>query len=204
MPTVLGSDGAIPSFRSRRTSCGLNTIALAAATGSGPFFSRFKPRPAGSAVVPFRETSEGSTVFLPFQANQIYLLDGRSRRSPNGPGKLNGATATKPEKTRSRGRRLRLLGWFAASALGQKGLHPRTRRGAVFSVRAILRSGRAQGQIHPALSRNDLQATDAPAVKVIGAMPRRIYQLFVRRWQRQRKSKQNGVGRKRCRKVQRH
>ncbi len=40
------------------------TVFLALKTGSE----------TGSAVVPFGETFEGSTVFLPFQADQLYLL----------------------------------------------------------------------------------------------------------------------------------
>ena len=53
----------------------MNTVVPAAGHWERTVFLALQTKTeAGSAVVPFSETFEGSTVFLPFQANQIYLL----------------------------------------------------------------------------------------------------------------------------------
>ncbi|HEX5176082.1 MAG TPA: alpha-amylase family glycosyl hydrolase, partial [Chthoniobacteraceae bacterium] len=148
---------------------------------------------AGSAVVPFSETFEGSTVFLPFQANQIYRL-----ATSRGSSSISKRTWEnwRWEDPREAGKeldfevgacdcRIRL----SLQALGQK-------------VKVVLYSkdfteektwGRFFGASDPSVGEGagdkyiphyleiDLQAKDRPVVKGRKRSgPLRIYQLFVR------------------------
>jgi hypothetical protein len=75
MPTVLGSDGAILKFSITQDKLRVEYHCPSGGEGERTVFLALQTKAeAGSAVVPFSETFEGSTVFLPFQANQIYLL----------------------------------------------------------------------------------------------------------------------------------
>jgi hypothetical protein len=90
------------------------------------------------------------------------------------------------------------------SALGQnlkvvlysKDFHPGTRRGAVFFGASDPSVGNGAGDKYIShYLEIDLQAKDAPAVKVMGrSMPLRIYQLFVRLFgNANERRKQNGT-----------
>ena len=75
MPTVLGSDGATLKFSIAQDRLQVDYRCPSGGDGERTVFLALQTKAeAGSAVVPFSETFEGSTVFLPCQANQIYLL----------------------------------------------------------------------------------------------------------------------------------
>jgi glycosidase len=169
---------------------------------------------AGSAVVPFSEAFEGSTVFLPFQANQIYrlamssdLLSVSKRTWENW--KWSDRHEAREELDLQVGAYDCLIR-LPLSVLGEK-------------LKVVLYSkdftqdktwGRFFGASDPAVGEGygdkyiphyfelDLQGKAGPAVKVRGrTQPLRIYQLFVRlfgnvneRRQRNGTLTENGVG----------
>jgi glycosidase len=75
MPSVLGSDGATAKFSIARDKLQIEYSCPSGCDWERTVFLALQTTTeAGSAVVPFSETFEGSTVFLPFQANEIYRL----------------------------------------------------------------------------------------------------------------------------------
>ena len=75
MPSLPGSDGATVGFSIAQGKLQIEYRCPKGGDGERTVFLALQTRmEAGSAVVPFSETLEGSTVFLPFQADQIYCL----------------------------------------------------------------------------------------------------------------------------------
>ena len=182
------------------------TVFVALRTGSG----------LGSAVIPFGEGQEGSTVFLPFQADKFYLLQ-------MGTDTLNVSQRTWQNWKWSEraGEKLELevgaydcvirlplasLGKKVEMVLYSKDFTQNKSWGRLFGVPdGTVAAGEGDKYI-PHYFEVDLSAKDAPAVKVRGRLGHdaarpRIYQLFVRLFGNTNETRQpngtlaaNGVG----------
>lgn len=207
MPSVLGSDGATVKFSIAQDKLQIEYSCPGVADWARTVFLvlQTKAEP-GSAIVPFSETFEGSTVFLSFQADQIYRLAmGRESSSISQRTWENWKWSDHPLAGKefdlqvgAHDCRIRL----PLSALGQK-------------VKVILYSkeftqdkwGRLFGASDPSVRKGagdryiphhleiDLRAKDEPVVKVRErTLPLRIYQLFVRLFGNANETrKQNGT-----------
>jgi glycosidase len=208
MPSVLGSDGTTLNFSIAQDKLRVEYHCPNGGDGERTVFLALQTRvEPGSAVVPFGETFEGSTVILPFQANQIFLLSLGTDSS-----RISKRTWEnwKWSDRHEAGKELDLqvgvcdsrIG-LPLSALGQnlkvvlysKDFTQDKRWGHFFGASDPSVGEGAGDKYIPHYLEIDLQAKDAPAVKVMGrSMPLRIYQLFVRLFgNANERRKQNGT-----------
>ncbi len=152
---------------------------------------------AGSAVLPFAEDYEGSTVFLPFQADKFYLLQvkadttrvwRRTWRDWKWSEREEAATDLEVGTGADAcviGLPLASLGKKLKVVIYSKEFRPETKWGRLFeALDPLVQAGEGDKYI-PHYFELDLGAKDGPAVKVRGRLGQdaarpRIYQLFVR------------------------
>ena len=208
MPSVLGSDGAILKFSIAQDKLQVEYRCPSGGEGERTVFLALQTRAeAGSAVLPFSETFEGSTVFLPFQANQIYLLSmGTDSSWISKRTWENWKWSDRHEAGKELdlevgvcdcriGLPLSALGQNLKVVLYSKDFTQDKRWGRFFGASDPSVGEGAGDKYIPHYLEIDLQAKDAPAVKVMGrSMPLRIYQLFVRLFgNANERRKQNGT-----------
>ena len=208
MPTVLGSDGATLKFSIAQDRLQVDYSCPSGGDGERTVFLALQTKAdAGSAVVPFSETFDGSTVFLPCQANQIYLLSiGADSSSVSKRTWENCKWSDRYEAGKELdlqvgvrdcriGLPLSALGQNLKVVLYSKDFTQNKTWGHFFGASDPSVGKGAGDKYIPHYLEIDLQAKDAPAVKVIGrSMPLRIYQLFVRLFgNANERRKQNGT-----------
>ena len=208
MPTVLGSDGATLKFSIAQDRLQVDYSCPSGGDGERTVFLALQTKAdAGSAVVPFSETFDGSTVFLPCQANQIYLLSiGADSSSVSKRTWENCKWSDRYEAGKELdlqvgvrdcriGLPLSALGQNLKVVLYSKDFTRDKTWGRFFGASDPSVGNGAGDKYIPHYLEIDLQAKDAPAVKVMGrSMPLRIYQLFVRLFgNANERRKQNGT-----------
>ena len=208
MPIVLGSDGAILKFSIAQDKLQLEYSCPSGGDGERTVFLALQTKTeAGSAVVPFSETFEGSTVFLPFQANQIYFLSmGADSASVSKRTWENWKWSERHEAGKELDLQVDVCDYrigLPLSALGQnlkvvlysKDFSQDKTWGLFFGASDPSVEKGAGDKYIPHYLAIDLRAKDAPAVKVMGrSLPLRIYQLFVRLFGNANETrKQNGT-----------
>jgi glycosidase len=216
MSTVLASDGPRVEFIVRQERLEIAFPGADLSPGKTFFVARRAGQDLGSAVIPFGENFEGSTVFLPFQADRLYFVQigheaGRifERRWENWKWSERRAAPNDVEWDGARSvLRLPLAGLpgkVDAAVYAKDFGEGKTWGRLVASQDPAVIPGEGDKYI-PHYCEVDFRAKDAPAVKVRGRLGHdadrpRIYQLFVRLFGNLNETRQpngtlaaNGVG----------
>jgi len=194
MSSVFGSDGAIFKFSIAQEKLQIEYRCPNGHDGERAVFLALQARAeAGSAVIPFSEKFEGSTVFLPFQADQIYLLSiGANSSSVSKRTWENWKWSDRHKAENELDLEVGVCDCRISLPLSDLGQNLKVVLYSKEFAQAMT-WGRFYGASDPSVEEGagdkyiphyleiDLQAKDAPAAKVMArSMPLRIYQLFVR------------------------